>query len=45
MTSYGQCRFCNEGELVMVGKKQLGNTTYTLVKCNKCNHETAKRQE
>lgn len=40
---YGRCELCKKGILEFKEKKEVASTEYTIIKCNKCNHEVAKR--
>jgi DNA-directed RNA polymerase subunit RPC12/RpoP len=41
---YGRCDLCG-GELVKLGEKIIGTTTYVILKCSNCNREVARDME
>jgi len=45
MPDYGQCDTCKKGALKLKEKKVVAGSEYSIVKCDKCNREVAKRAE
>ncbi len=39
---YGQCSLCKKGRLVKKEEKEIGGSMYTILKCDKCNHQVAR---
>ena len=39
---YGLCSLCKKGKLVKKEEKDVSDTTYLMLKCNKCNHQVAR---
>ncbi len=39
---YGLCDLCKKGRLVKKEEKDLGGTTYLILKCDKCKHQVAR---
>lgn len=41
---YGKCEICG-GKLIKVREKIIGDTTYFILKCEKCHHEVAREKK
>jgi len=39
---YGQCSLCKKGRLIKKEEKEVGGTTYFILRCDKCNHQVAR---
>ena len=39
---YGLCSLCKKGKLVKKEEKEVSDTTYLMLKCNKCDHQVAR---
>ena len=44
MADYGKCSLCG-GKYKFVEAREINNTEYNILKCEKCNHEVAKEQK
>jgi len=39
---YGQCSLCKNGRLIKKEEKDVSDTAYIILKCDKCNHSIAR---
>lgn len=40
-----KCKLCNKGNMVKLRSMIVGDTTYFIMRCDKCNHKIARNQE
>lgn len=39
---YGQCNLCRKGKFAKKDEREIGGSTYYILKCEKCGHEVAR---